>query len=141
MEIDFFKKNGYFLFTWYRGSDERYTCSAGKNIMILDTDGNFYPCHGALYLDDKENHKVSSLGTNINNLNRDKYAKMIEKTNEECNSCVATTCFVCPTSSYATSQKDTYEERWLDNQVHGLCGYYQAFGKVDRAFSKLLGGN
>jgi radical SAM protein with 4Fe4S-binding SPASM domain len=141
MEIDFFKENGYFLFTWYRGTDERFTCSAGKNMTILDTDGNFYPCHGALYLDDKEDHKVSSLGSDINNINREKYAKMINKTNEICNSCVATTCFVCPTSSYAASQKETYEERWLDNQVHGLCGYYQAFGKVDRAFSKLLGGN
>jgi len=140
MEIDFFKKNGYFLFTWYRGDDSRFTCTSGKNMTILDTDGNFYPCHGALYLDDKEDHKVSSLDKNINKLEREKYSKMINKVNEECANCVATTCMICPTSSYAASQKDTYEEKWLDNQVHGLCGYYKAFGKVDRAFSKLLGG-
>jgi len=142
MEIDFFREKGYFLFTWYRGSDKRFTCTAGKNMTILDTDGNFYPCHGALYLEDKEEaHKLLSLNDNINNLNRDKFINMISKTNEICESCVATTCFVCPTSSYAASQKESYEDRWLDNQVHGLCGYYQAFGKVDRAFSKLLGGN
>lgn len=140
MEIDFFKEKGYFLWTWYRGDDTRFTCSAGKNMANLDTDGNFYPCHGALYLDDKENHKVSSLSEDINNLKRDKYSEMINKVNKTCQECVATTCLVCPTSSYAASKKESYEEKWLDNQVHGLCGYYQAFGKVDRAFSKLLGG-
>jgi len=140
LELDFYSEFGHMLFSWYRGDDTRFTCSSGKNMTILDTDGNFYPCHGALYLDDKENHKLLSLDGDINKLDREKFSKMIAKTNEQCKSCVATTCFVCPTSSYAASQKDSYEDKWLDNQVHGLCGYYQAFGKVDRALSQLLGG-
>ena len=139
-EIEYVKEHEKFLMSWFCGDDTRITCTSGKNMSILDVDNNIYPCHGVLYMDNKEDFKITSLKDDIKNINieRMKFSKLISLKNEECEKCIATTCLVCPTASYEFSKKDTFDDRWLDRQSHGLCKYFKEFGKIDRAiFHKL----
>lgn len=138
-EIEFFQKNNHHLMTWFGGNDDRANCSTGSSMSIIDEDGSIYPCHGALYLNDKEKHKIGdfeNMGSVTNA--RTEYKKNINKIEKSCQECVATTCLVCPTTIYGNSQKETMNEKWNDRSAHNLCDFYKFFGTVDRSVQYYL---
>ena len=142
-ELIFYKEMNEFLFSWFGAAEEKAMCTAGKNIVILDEDSNIYPCHGILYLKDKIDHSMGNLfdnNTDSINTKRTQFKTMIERTDEICKSCVATTCLVCPAASLENSDRETFSDKWTHHQIHGLCAYYQDFGKIDRSVLKILGG-
>lgn len=141
-EAEFVLSEGRHLMAWFNGSDRKTNCSAGLNFIAVDVDGKSYACHGALYAEGKEALQSSSIYDDdfINKVAQfnDSFASSVARVPDECKTCVATTCMVCPVSTYQLSQKETLHERWEDRGVNGLCKYYQTFGEIDRSLQKYI---
>lgn len=136
-EYFFFKKHKRYLCTWFGASDQRNTCSAGRNMLALDVNGDLYVCHGALYSPKKNEVKNSNIYDenfleNLKNFTNT-YDEIINKIDNECSKCIATTCMICPVQSHVKSNKTDFAEKWLDNGINKLCGFYKTFGPIDRA--------
>ena len=149
-EVHFYKREGRYLMTWFRGGRGKFECSAGRNIASIDTSGNGYVCHGAHYIDDakvKDSLYVFSIyDKNEDFINKiiNQYYNMLENGPEkyvpkECASCEATTCLRCNTSKFVHSSKEGFFNKWYDylNQKT-ICSYFKFFGKVDRATIRIL---
>jgi len=141
-EIVFFKENGYHLCSWFNGSDTKVHCSSGANMHAIDVDGNTYACHGSLYSPNKEAMKGGTI-TDPNFV--DNVAKMsklysipIRSVSDVCKDCVATTCMICPVASLDNSKKEEFFDRWTDRWVNNMCGFYKAFGEIDRTVQSYL---
>lgn len=141
-EIEFALTEDRHLMSWFNGSDRKSNCSAGLNFIAVDVDGQSYACHGALYADDKEALRSSTIYDDdfINKVStfNDSFEQSLTRVPEVCKTCVATTCIVCPVQTFEVSKKETFEEKWEDRGVNGLCKYYQAFGEIDRSVQKYL---
>ena len=144
-EVAYKKKHGYHLWMWLEKA-QKSSCSAGQTMSCLDIDGNAYVCHGALYLDSKEDQKVWSLKDDnevfLSKI-RHKFESFTEgmataKPPKECEECVATMCMRCNVVKYDVSDETDYFKRWTDyaNQP-ALCAYYKTFGKIHRAIRKI----
>jgi radical SAM protein with 4Fe4S-binding SPASM domain len=135
-EIEFYKKNGRHLCTWFAGDDAKINCSAGLNMIAVDVDGGTYACHGALYSPGKEEMKSATIFDDdfvekVSKFN-DKFLPSVTNINPVCESCVATTCMICPVASYELSKEESFFSKWGDRQINGICSFYQTFGKIDR---------
>lgn len=141
-EIDFYQVNKRFLMSWFNSSDKKINCTAGKNIIIVDVDGSTYVCHGALYVEDKEKLKSSTIYDNefINNIKKfsNVFEQSINNIPKECNICVATYCAVCPVNTFQISMKETMIEKWEDRTINLLCDYYKIFGEIDRSVQNFI---
>lgn len=141
-EIKFFKKHGYFLCTWFNGKEQKTNCAAGASMHAIDVDGNSYVCHGALYSPNKAKLHSSSIMDDdfINRLMEmsDSYTPSVTRVSEICKDCVATTCTVCPVTSFDTSKNEDHFDKWEDRWVGNMCGFFKAFGEIDRSVQHYL---
>jgi len=135
-EIKFYKEHNQFLCTWFNGSDTKTHCSAGAHMHAIDVDGNSYACHGALYSPNKQdlhggNIVDDSFINSIEQMSK-KYAVSTERVSDTCKNCVATTCMICPVASFDMSKNEDHFDRWTDRWVNNMCGFFKAFGEIDR---------
>jgi uncharacterized protein len=141
-EIEFYRKNGYHLMSWFTGGDSKTHCAAGAHMQAIDVDGNTYACHGALYSINKDELKSGSIEDDafMSNIQAasEKFSHHIRDMSPICVGCVATTCMICPVSSYDKSVSDTFEGKWTDRWVGNMCGFFKAFGEIDRAVQQHL---
>lgn len=139
-EIVFFKEHGRYLCSWFGGEDNRKHCSAGYNMAAIDQRGNLYACHGAIYSSKKEELITTTIHDDnfINKLSAytDTFEQPMKKISKTCQDCVATTCMICPVVSHEKSEKEEFFEKWTDNWVNNLCGFFKAFGEIDRAIQQ-----
>lgn len=139
-EIAFYEKHNRYLCSWFGGDDSRIHCAAGLNMTAIDQRGNMYACHGAIYSSKKE----ELINTTIYEddflekviANSVKFEEPLKKIAPTCRDCVATTCMICPVASHERSQKEDFFEAWTDNWVNNLCGFFKAFGEIDRAVQR-----
>ena len=68
----------------------------------------------------------------------DRYKEPLGKVSPICEGCVATTCMICPVSSLDLSKEDSFIDRWQDRWVNNMCGFYKAFGEIDRSVQAYL---
>lgn len=136
-EIEFYKEHGRFLCSWFGSSDGKTNCTAGASMMAVDVDGGVYACHGALYSPQKEDMKSATIfDTDFTEKVKtfaDAHVPARHRINDICKGCVATYCAVCPVAVYDASKKTDHLDRWTDRCVNGLCKFYKAFGRLDRA--------
>jgi radical SAM protein with 4Fe4S-binding SPASM domain len=141
-EIKFYKKHHRHLCSWFAGSDSKTHCASGANMHAIDVDGNTYACHGSLYSPNKESMK----GGNILDDNwvdaviamSKNYREAIKVVPETCVNCQATTCMICPVSSLDNSKNVDFFDRWTDRWVNNMCGFFKAFGEIDRTVQAYL---
>jgi|GEM_PF-1153514 len=136
-EIEFFKTHGRHLCSWFGGEDNRKHCSAGYNMAAIDQRGNLYACHGAIY-SSKKNDLVTTTIHDDDFLEKlsaysNQFDQPLKKVAKTCQECVATTCMICPVVSHEKSEKEDFFEKWTDNWVNNLCGFFKTFGEIDRA--------
>ena len=142
-EVKFFKENGHFLSNIFRAN--RAFCATGKSMACVDTNGDVYNCHGAVYSRFSDDLKYTNIFSQdfINNIQRANsiyYNNHIEP--EECKECVALTCLRCNVKKYEESNKETRLERWYDYTAQkDLCKYYQLVGKIGSAMWSLIRSN
>lgn len=141
-EIKFFKEHGKHLCTWFNGSDSKVHCTSGAHMHAIDVDGNSYACHGSLYSPNKELMKGGNIMDDgfINSVEAmsKKYQTPIKEVSDICKGCVATTCMICPVSSLDNSKKEDYFDLWTDRWVNNMCGFFKAFGEIDRSVQAYL---
>jgi sulfatase maturation enzyme AslB (radical SAM superfamily) len=139
-EIDFYKQHGHFLCSWFSGSDTKVHCSSGAHMHAINVDGDSYACHGSFYSPNKEEMR----GGNIEDVDwvekvtkmADSYKEPLGRVSDTCKNCVATTCNICPVSSLDLSKKETFIDRWQDRWINNMCGFYKAFGEIDRSVQR-----
>lgn len=135
-EIKYFEENGRFLFTWF-GTGDRAMCTAGINIANIDLDGNMLVCHGALYVDKKDEFiigNVDNIGESVMTSHK-KHKEMLILP-EHCKGCTATVCYQCPIINVEVSDKK-YEDAFHDPK-DDLCEVYKLFGLIDRTVQRYL---
>ena len=142
MEIEFFKKNGRYLCSWFGVVNKRKICTAGLDMAIIDTVGNVYACHGALYSPNKEQLKSTtifddSLIDNIATFSI-QFNKVLNTTNSKCKKCVATTCIICPVNCLDRSIANNFFDRWKDVLAVNRCEFFKIFGEIDRAVQEII---
>ncbi|MFG1504972.1 radical SAM protein [Halobacteriovorax sp. ZH5_bin.2] len=139
-EIEFYNENGRYLCSWFGGEDNRKHCSAGYNMAAIDQRGNLYACHGAIYSKHKEELAYSDINDDafVEKISAytQKFEEPLKKIHKDCQDCVATTCMICPVASHEKSEKTDFFEKWTDNWVNELCGFFKTFGEIDRAVQK-----
>jgi sulfatase maturation enzyme AslB (radical SAM superfamily) len=141
-EIKFYQENGYFLCTWFGAGDTKVHCSAGANIHAINVDGKGYVCHGAFYSPFAE----EMLGSDVTSPTfvqdvikmSERYQEPLGRVSDVCKGCVATTCMICPVSSFDLSKNEDHFDRWQDRWVNNMCGFFKAFGEIDRSVQKYL---
>jgi uncharacterized protein len=135
-EIEFYKNHGHFLCTWFNGSEAKIHCTSGVHMHAIDVDGNSYACHGSLYSPNKREMKGGNIQEDsfINNIIKmsNTLSIPIAQVSDVCKDCVATTCMICPVVSLDQSEKEDFADRWTDRWVTNMCGFYKAFGEIDR---------
>jgi sulfatase maturation enzyme AslB (radical SAM superfamily) len=141
-EIQFFKKNGYHLMSWFDGGDVKQHCASGANMHALDVDGQGYACHGSLYSPNKESMKGSDIHDDkfVDQVAAmsESYSIPIRDVSDVCKGCVATTCMICPVTSLDKSEKTEFFDRWTDRWVNNMCGFFKSFGEIDRTVQAYL---
>lgn len=140
-EMEFFKQHNRYLCSWFGGEDNRKHCGAGLNIAAIDQRGNLYACHGAIYSSKKQELITTSIYDDdfIEKLatSSKSYEKPLKKISSVCDECVATTCTICPVISHEKSEKADFFDKWTDNWVNNLCGFFKTFGEIDRAVQEI----
>lgn len=145
-EIKFVNKHQRHLCTWFNGSDSKQHCAAGAHMHAIDVDGNSYACHGALYSPNKEKMHGGNI-EDENFINKveamsNEYSSVIGRgVSDVCKDCVATTCMICPVASFDMSNKEDHMDRWTDRWVNNMCGFFKAFGEIDRTVQAHLDGD
>ena len=139
-EIGFYKKHGYFLSNIFRLN--RAFCATGKSMAVVDTNGDVFYCHGAIYSKCSDELKYTNIFSKnfINSLekaNKFFYDNHIEP--DECHECISTSCLRCNVKKYEESKKETFKEKWFDYPAQKeLCEYYQLVGKVGAAMRSII---
>lgn len=139
-EIKFFRKNGYFLSNIFRNN--KSLCATGKNMAVINTNGDILNCHGAIYSKCSEDFINGNI-FNKNFINTIKKAYELYKDNniehDECLECIATSCLRCNVKKYEESDKETHLEKWFDypSQIE-LCKYYKLVGKISNAMGSII---
>lgn len=144
-EIEFYKKNGKYLFSWFSG--EKPICNAGAAMISFDIKGDGHFCHGCMYIDDDKRQETITASIfdedfldkfkSINKQFRD-YIN-INDTEKECRECEATQCMRCNALKWALSEDNNVISGWYDyeTQPH-ICDYFKIFGNIDRALKKII---
>lgn len=140
-EIEYFKQNGVFFFSWF--SENRALCSAGKDMVCINWDGNIFKCHGSLYENECGDHFIC-------NLNDSELIRKLIKSHElhstnfgyqpkKCKDCFVSFCLRCNPVKYNLSEKENYIDKWRDYTVQPrLCSFYEINGKIVLALRQLL---
>ena len=141
-EIEFYKEHGHYLCTWFGGGDTKTNCSSGAHMHAINVDGETYACHGSFYSPNKEEMRGGSI-TDEDWVEKvaemsERYQAPLGRMSPICQGCVATTCMICPVSSLDLSKEGSFTDRWLDRWVNNMCGFYKAFGEIDRSVQTYL---
>jgi len=139
-EIEFYRKHKYFLSNIFRSN--KAFCATGKSMACIDTNGEVYNCHGAIYSRCSNDLKYTNI-FDKNFINSIQKANSLYENNhiepEECQQCIAGSCLRCNVRKYEESKKKTHLDRWYDYPVQKeLCEYYQMVGKVGAAIESIL---
>lgn len=137
-EVSYFKKHGRFFFSWFERNNNKI-CSAGKDMIAVDTNLDVYPCHGAFF-EDSSDHLIGNLNSKdiLKRISsyKDNLQVYSPKTCQECGTSV---CYKCNIAKYKHSKKSTYSERWNDYFAQPwLCSYYRSVNKIKLALYKIL---
>lgn len=139
LEFDFIKKNKHPLMQWFR-RDQKKICSV-KNSIHMHSDGNFYLCHGAPYLDSAKRGKFVIATTKDVLAAADMQSVLFRDDNVdlaqrplECLKCEATACAMC---HVGICDPDNYKDTWASCvcQQKTRCKLYKEFGKIARALN------
>jgi len=139
-EIRFYKKYGYHLSNIFR--KRKAFCATGKGMAAINTDGNVFVCHGAIY--SKYSEKLQY--TNIfdkNFINSIRWSNGFYQDNhfepDECKNCIATSCLRCNVKKFENSKKETHLDKWYDYTAQeDLCRYYKLVGKIGAAIGSII---
>jgi len=137
-EASYFKKYHRFFFSWFENNNNKI-CSAGKDMIAIDTNLDVYPCHGAFFENSKD-HLIGNLHDEdiLNKINNHKNNLLIYAP-ETCQKCNTSICYKCNIIKYKYSKKNTYNERWNDHSNQPwLCNYYTSINKIKLALYKIL---
>jgi hypothetical protein len=146
-ERKYIKENQYEpLLTWFK-SDGQSTCSAGANIIIVNMDGQIFPCHGSLYAtgDNKDDLNWCSIYDDnfINNIMEriDIHKKIMYNVPEECKSTFQTYNIRCNSQAFNMSDRLSYEEKWTDYRIYlPMNIYFDIISKVSLSLSNIIKG-
>lgn len=139
-EVQFFRKHGYHLSNIFRNS--KAFCATGKGMACVNTDGNVYVCHGAIYSKCSEELKYGNI-FDKNFINSIQRANSLYNDNhqqpEECDACISTSCLRCNVKKFEESKKQTHLDRFYDYAAQeDLCRYYQLVGKISGAITSII---
>jgi len=144
-DMEYYRKNKRFFFGWMNPG--RSLCSAGETISLLDTNGDILVCHGAIYEENREEHKLATIFDDKADFTKDlldmseqyRAARVDKELPKECQSCVAHYCLKCNVKKSANSEEEEYFDKWTDftNQEH-ICQTYKYLGLLRRAIMKKI---
>lgn len=135
-ELEYIKKNGINLMSWFNEVNDKATCGLNGKIH-LDIDGNIYPCHGCPYSKNKNDFYID----NINQIERldELIDRNVEnsKKNTKCYYCGATFCNQCHVTQVNSKE---YEKTWLSSlgKDKVRCLFFKYFGKIKNAYDMAL---
>lgn len=140
LEVKHFESNNRnFLLTWFNGDGDSF-CSAGSNIIIIDLNGDIYPCHGCLYAEEQNKTELkwcSLYDSNFINIvteRIDLHNKIMYNVNDEYSDNYFTYNVKCNSESFNKSKKNTYDEKWVDYSIYKpLENYFKIVSKVTLA--------
>lgn len=141
LDIEYFKNYNNFFFSWF--THNMALCSAGRDLISIDTDGIIYKCHGCIYDENKEEHIITNLqhDTFIHDLEQ---SYMLHDDNfnvipNECSNCISTFCLKCNVVKFKESKKENYLDKWRDYSIQKrLCEFYQLNGKFMMAINQII---
>ena len=127
------------MFKWF--IKNRSLCSAGNDMLAIDINGNIQPCHGGLYTDYDE-HLISNI--NDENVIEEvikssiKYKSFCYDEPIKCKECSVGFCLRCNAAHFTFSEKETYQEKWMDfNNQDYICHYFRIIDIVSRSVSQM----
>jgi len=139
-ELEYNRINNKYFFNWFNPG--KALCTAGRDMICINWNGNIFKCHGSVYDDDKNKHLLC-------NLKDENFIKKIEESYklhnfnfgwepDECKNCVATFCLRCNDVKFKNSKKSDYMKRWTDyTDQPELCKFYKLNGKIVRAMKRI----
>jgi hypothetical protein len=141
-EIKFYQENNRSLCTWFGEGDAKVHCASGAHMHAINVDGKGYACHGSFYSPNKEEMlgsdiMVDSFVEDVIKMS-EKYKEPLGRISSTCKDCVATTCMICPVSSLDLSKEENFVDKWQDRWVNNMCGFFKAFGEIDRSVQAYL---
>ena len=141
-EIKFYQENNRYLCTWFGEGDAKVHCASGAHMHAINVDGKGYACHGSFYSPNKEEMlgsdiMVDSFVEDVIKMS-EKYKEPLGRISSTCKDCVATTCMICPVSSLDLSKEENFVDKWQDRWVNNMCGFFKAFGEIDRSVQAYL---
>ena len=124
-------------FNWLSGG--RQLCTAGNGYICIDLDGKIYPCHGAVFLKNKEEHLIG----NITEFKEFKLDFDVFEEPSYCRECDACLCFRCNAHCYDRSiSNGGYSSRWWDfGFSYDFCRIMKEISKISYAYKKITTGN
>lgn len=140
-EIEHFKNNNHFFFAWF--NPNRALCSAGRDMVCINFDGNVFKCHGSVYEDESGEHFVTTLDdpSFIDKLHESYslHGQNFQVIPPQCATCEASFCLKCNSVKFNESNKETYIEKWRDyTDQPRLCRFYKLNGKIVLAIKEIL---
>lgn len=138
-EIQFIEQNGRPLLTWFK--DGKRFCDV-RCSTHMHSDGNFYLCHGAPYIEDESRRskfiigKTSSVNSILDAIDMDSIN--VRSQNEDCVMCGATYCAACHVNIV---DPDDIKNDWLkcvSREDGGRCKLMKIFGQVNRMLRLVL---
>ncbi len=130
-----------FFFAWFNPG--KAICSAGKDLVVLNVDGNVYKCHGCLYDEKKKDHFITSLNDDsfVNKLENSSnfHSRLMNVLPPKCQSCQSPYCLKCNSTKYYKSTKEQYGDRWIDyDNEERMCRIFKVNEYVVLALKRLL---
>jgi len=124
-------------FNWLSGN--RHLCTAGSGYICIDIDGKVYPCHGAVFLKNKEEHVIGD----ISEFRQFKLDFNVFEEPSYCSECDTNLCFRCNAHCYDRSIcTGDYSSRWMDfGSNYDYCRIMKEISKISYAFKKITTGN
>lgn len=122
-------------FNWLNGT--RQLCTAGKNFFCIDIDGFVYPCHGIMFVPNKDQYCFG----NIKEFKKFQFDFNVFKQPEKCLKCDTTVCFRCNASFQSFSKLTSLSEKWNDFcQSEKYCQIQQTISNYTYAYKQLTTG-
>ena len=116
----------------------RSMCTAGNNFFGVDINGDIYPCHGVIYVPNKEKYRRG----NINELRSFDFPFDVFEQPKKCQNCTESFCYRCNAHNLLFTNKETLKDQWLDHGCNKFqCRLYHELSNFQRAYQKITTGN
>lgn len=95
---------------------EKALCSVKNSLLCIDTDGNLYPCHGSVFIKNKDmlRYKDTIFTSNGKNLFRKNIYGIDLPITHPCTTCSACYCARCNIHAFDRSEFKSYDRRMVD---------------------------